>query len=317
MNNPTIVWVHNFNTTNNPSSGVFMFDLYEQCKQSGLDISLYYISPSFNLVKLIKQIIKLRKDLNKFDIIHAQYGSATGFVSTFAKGFKILSLRGSDLFKTPANSMRERLHISVGNFLTRLSILRSNKVVVMSENMKERVLQISSKAEIEVIPDGIDLNVFKPDDNKLTNSTFRVLFSTVAEYNPVKRYHLAKEAFDLFNQKVPNSELVIMTGVSHNNVCEFVNSVDVILLTSTHEGWPNIIKEGLACNVPFVSTNVSDLKSIADKSLKCFVCDSYPNDLADALYKVWSLRDKIEKTRDYVVGLDMNTIASRLMTLYT
>jgi len=314
--NPKIVWVHNFDTSKNPSSGVFMFDLYNQCKQSGMEISLYYISPSFNPVKLLKQIVRLRCDLKSFDIIHAQYGSATGFVSTFARGYKILSLRGSDLFKTPAITLAEKIHISIGNLLTKLAIRRSDKIVVMSDNMKARVKQISSKKQVDVIPDGINLDVFKPSTIKSCNNIFRVLFSSVAEYNPVKRYQLAKAAFDIFNKRVPDSELVIMTGVAHNKVCEFVNSVDVILLTSTHEGWPNIIKEGLACNVPFVSTNVSDLKQIADTSNCCFVCNDNPEELANALYQLWENRFQQNDLRHYIQEFDMNSIVTKIKNLY-
>ena len=311
-----IVWVHNFDTSKNPSSGVFMFDLYNQCKQLGMDVSLYHISPSFNPVKLFRQIVRLRRDLKSFDIIHAQYGSATGFVSTFARGCKILSLRGSDLFKTPAITLAERIHISIGNLLTKLAIRRSDKIVVMSNNMKARVKQISPNKQVDVVPDGINLDVFKPSSVKSYNNTFRVLFSSVAEYNPVKRYNLAKAAFDIFNKKVPDSELVIMTGVAHNKVCEFVNRVDVILLTSTHEGWPNIIKEGLACNIPFVSTNVSDLKQIADDSNCCFVCNDNPQELANYLYQLWENRFQQIDLRHYSQEFDINSIVSKISNLY-
>lgn len=49
----------------------------------------------------------------------------------------------------------------------------------------------------------------------------------------------------------------------------------IVLCTSTHEGWLNSIKEALACNVPVVLTDVSDLHLITDNEKDCRI---YPPD---------------------------------------
>ncbi|MEA5409980.1 glycosyltransferase [Haloarculaceae archaeon H-GB2-1] len=36
----------------------------------------------------------------------------------------------------------------------------------------------------------------------------------------------------------------------------WMNAADVLLLTSKREGFPNTVKEALACNLPVVSTDV-------------------------------------------------------------
>lgn len=311
-----VAWVHNFNREVNPSSGIFMYILHDKCNVKEVDIQLYYVSPSFNPIKFVKQIIDIRRKLKGYDYIHAQYGSATGFLTLFAKGKKILTLRGSDLFKTKVIGLKAKLHITIGNFLTRLSVKFTDNIVVMSDHMKNMVSGINRRAEISVIPDGIDLTKFKEDDLIGRKEPFRVLFSSVAEYNPVKRYQLAKEAFDKFNKRVEESELVIMTGVTHDMVVEFINSVDVVLLTSTHEGWPNIIKECLACNIPFVSTNVSDLEYIANKTKKCFVTGDSSDEISDALLDVWKQKDNKEDLRKYVLDMDIDVIANRIIELY-
>jgi|GEM_PF-7053166 len=310
-----IVWIHNFNREINPSAGIFMFILLDKCNRDGVDIQPYFISPSYNPIRFVKQVIRARQELKEYDYIHAQYGSATGLFTIFLKGKKILSLRGSDLFKTRVVGVKNKIHIVLGNIFTRFSIPRVDRIIVMSENMKALTNNICKRVKIDVIPDGINLEKFKQNRNR-TNKNFRVLFSSVAEYNPVKRYHLAKEAFELFKEKVPESELVIMTGVTHDKVADFINDVDVVLLTSTHEGWPNIIKECMACNVPFVSTDVSDLKTISEKTEKCFVTSDNKVEISEALYKTWQLRNKDEDLRKHILQMDIDLIAEKIVQLY-
>ncbi len=63
-----------------------------------------------------------------------------------------------------------------------------------------------------------------------------------------------------------------------------MNSVDVLILTSVYEGWPNVVKEMLAMDKPFVRTKVSDLEAIASQTNSCFVCEDYPQELSKSLY---------------------------------
>ncbi|BDX39578.1 capsular polysaccharide biosynthesis protein [Tenuifilaceae bacterium CYCD] len=312
-----VAWVHNYDRSLNSASGVFMYQLYAAYQNSNSDIAIDLINIG-SITKpflFIAKIFKYRKLLRGYDIIHAQYGSGTGFfVSLFGKT-RILSLRGSDWYKSPANSLIGKFHIWLGCKLSRWSLTKFDQIIVMSERMKADVLSFASNSKITVIPDGIDLNRFYPQEHVVSDK-FRVLFSTVDKTNPVKRYDLAVSAFSLFHCKYPNSELVLMTGVDHDRVNEFINSVDVILLTSTHEGWPNIIKEGLACNVPFVSTDVSDLCQIANSSDTCFVCEDFPESLFVGLEKVYCNRTRPKELRHFVEFMDLDSISDELIAIY-
>ncbi len=42
---------------------------------------------------------------------------------------------------------------------------------------------------------------------------------------------------------------------------EIYGAADMLLLVSTHEGWPNVLLESMACGTPVV---VSDIPGIAD-----------------------------------------------------
>lgn len=310
-----VAWIHNYNKDINPSSGLFMYQLYDflSARDSRVKVDLIDIGSINNPIVFLIKLIKYHFILKGYDILHAQYGSGTGFFTSFFSNKKILSLRGSDWYYYPSCNIIERFHSWLGCKLSRWSINRFDCIVVMSERMKKEVMERFPSHEVKVITDGINLSKFYPSGAK--GQLFRVLFSSIDRKNRLKRYDLAKKAFALFHGKYPDSELVFMNGVPHDSVNEFINSVHVILLTSTHEGWPNIIKEGLACNVPFVSTNVSDLRDIARQADSCFVCDDNPESLASGLEKVYS-RDQNESIDHLALQFDILVITDKLSGMY-
>jgi len=119
----------------------------------------------------------------------------------------------------------------------------------------------------------------------------------------------------LVNIKLGNTRLRIAQNIPHSEMATFVGACDVILCTSYKEGWPNSIKEALACNVPFVSTDVSDLRDIADKEPSCRICPPKANKLADNICDVL-LKARSYNLRKHVVGMDNQTTSEKLFNIY-
>lgn len=101
--------------------------------------------------------------------------------------------------------------------------------------------------------------------------------------NALKRKGLAEAAIAHARREVPDIVVRFMNGVPHTDVPLHLSAADAVILTSTHEGWPNIIKEALACNVPFVATDISDLAAIARDAASCHVAPDRPDALGKAL----------------------------------
>ena len=184
----------------------------------------------------------------------------------------------------------------------------------MSNAMNREVKQQFPDACVTTMVDPIDLERFKPTSPELPRTDKRILFASVNVDNPIKRFELAKSSVDLLRERIPDSDLVIMTNIPHEKVCEFMNETDVLLLTSTHEGWPNVVKEMLACNKPFVSTKVSDLPELAEATRSCFAVDDNAEDISDALFK--ALHSEPEDLRKFVLDFDMNAFVKQLTQLY-
>ena len=108
--------------------------------------------------------------------------------------------------------------------------------------------------------------------------------------------------------------LVSATDIDNDSMAEVYNAVDICLLTSTHEGWPNCIKEAMSCNVPFVSTDVSDLSLIANKTKTCFISSDNPTDISNKILNIdLSIKENLRSLASF---LDVKFIASQLHELY-
>ncbi|AZQ58484.1 glycosyltransferase [Maribacter sp. MJ134] len=313
MKKKQILWIHNFEKGTGKGGG-WMFNQYNFIKD---DVDLYFLDNLRNPFSFIKHIFRLRKLSKQYKIVHAQYGSAVGFITSLLSSTKIISLKGSDWYSAPNPSLGDKLRIYVGNVMTKFSIRRVDHVIVMSDLMKSQVLEKFPKLKVTTIVDPINLNRFKPSSEigKNVNKTKKILFAAVDIETPVKRFGLAKEAFELLKKRKPDTELVIMSKIPHHEVCAFMNNMDVILLTSVYEGWPNVVKEMLACNKPFVSTKVSDLEKVAQKTVSCFTCDDDAQELAIALEK--SLGAYKENLRQHVVEFNMAQTMKNLKFIYS
>jgi glycosyltransferase involved in cell wall biosynthesis len=177
---------------------------------------------------------------------------------------------------------------------------------------------------VDVIPDGIDLDKFRPMDKASARANLGVaadkpciLFTSVVQNNPVKRKELADAAFEVVKRKYPNVQILIPENVDHSRMPYFVNASDVVLSTSTHEGWPNCIKEALACNVPFVATDVSDLKEVASRNPICKIADADPEKLGAAMIEVLDDATRANHNlRLEVESMELSRCATAIKSVY-
>jgi len=95
-----------------------------------------------------------------------------------------------------------------------------------------------------------------------------------------------------------------------------MNACDALLLTSVHEGSPNVVKEALACELPVVSVNVGDVRTRIEGIDGCVVVDSAsPDALAAALESVLRRNGRIV-ARDKIADLDEARIAAQVIDVY-
>jgi glycosyltransferase involved in cell wall biosynthesis len=317
-----VLWVHNFNPRH-PGSGSFMYTFARGLSCFGLQVELLYIGGLRDPSELFRARSLVQKKSRKYDIVHSQFGSACSLVSSVAECRRVLSLRGSDWHRYRGANFREALHSSVATLFTRHSVPYHDLVISVSDRIAREVVRSFPTKQVEVIPDPIDLKSFRIHSREsVRRRVFRtedkspwVLFTTLDVNNPVKRAHLAVEAVRIASAKVPGLQLKVASGISHDKMPLFVASCNLVLCTSTHEGWPNSVKEALACGLPFVATDVSDLSGVASRHSSCIISPPDAEYLAEMIVK--SLNTPPDQTlRDEVKEMSLDSSCRRLANLY-
>ena len=317
-----VLWTHNFNPEVG-GSGVFMRTFANALADYGVNIELMYLGRLNSPMKLNNARDRVRKLSIDFDIVHSQFGSACAYVSGAAVVHKIVSLRGSDWHLYRGPDFREMWHGVLANLFTRACLPSFDAIITMSNRMTGGVRRSWPDMLVKTLPDPVDTKLFSPMDRSearfqlagTTSTAPWVLFTTLSASNPIKRVHLAREAVSIASTDLEGLELKVANNIPHDLMPLFVASCDLTLCTSTHEGWPNSVKEGLACGLPFVSTDVSDLHLIANRNNGCIICDPDVEMLADAL--VSSLKKgRNPSLRDEVKFMEVDSSCRQLVSFY-
>jgi glycosyltransferase involved in cell wall biosynthesis len=145
-----------------------------------------------------------------------------------------------------------------------------------------------------------------------------VLFYCFAgEDQAVKNLPLAQNAVHILTIDDPGVELFVMSNAERNDVRLIMNASDCLLITSLHEGSPNIVKEAMACNLPVVSVPCGDvnerLKEVSPGGVYGY--DAWT--LADGIRQVLAV-GKRSNGRDEIIrqGLTASTVAKSLNQIY-
>ena len=285
-----IYWIHSFNPKIK-NAGIFMYNSYEKLIGKGYDITLVYVGRQ-NLYDLIKKFFKLFiiTFQNRRVIIHSQYGSFCSLFSILIPSKnKILSLRGSDINKIDLPLGYEKFRNIMSRNISLLSIFFYSKIISISERIS---IDLKKKYNIDsvVLTDSPDPNkIFKINKKEarnylsLDNDKIYVLYSSIDLNNQIKRTDLALSSIRKSQKFNKDIELLTLNGICYSDVNYYINACDFVLLTSLSEGWPNIVKEGLICEKPFISTDVSDLKKISGLEKNCYIVNPNISEISNKI----------------------------------
>ena len=198
-------------------------------------------------------------------------------------------------------------------------------MVVVARHLTGALHGAVSAGKVRVVPSGIDLDRFKPMEplackQKLgwSTRTFHVLFAS-SSGDPVKRPWLARAAVAQMSVNEPDrpAEFHYLSGLPTQEVPLWLNASDALLLTSLHEGSPNIVKESLACGLPVVSVDVGDVAERIEGIEGCHLARAEPVDLATKLRLV---RQRAKRLDPALAGrlheLSIQSVAQKLEQCY-
>lgn len=302
-----------FVSSSNHAGGIspITFRQGESLKQAGVSVS-YFTMRGRGLRGYLASVVPLRRLIrqSKSDVVHAHF-ALSGFVAAIAsKAPVVVSLMGSDL--------QERAWM---NRLIRFFCRKVWQGVVVKS---DRLRQVAGCSRVVVIPNGVDTWVFHPSRRldacrSLGWSDEKVHIVFGADPLRVeKNFSLAERALALMGRT--DVELHLLKGVEPAAVPLWLQAAHVVLLTSTYEGSPNVIKEAMACGRPVVTTDVGDVRQVIGDTPGCFVVENHPSGVAKALEAAVGFALSHPRTagpdRINLLGLDAASVAAKLVKVY-
>ena len=264
---------------------------------------------------------KMRKLLRDVDLIHAHYGYCGWLARSQFRKPIVVSFMGSDVYGDQNGSGRsDWLSSFMAYSHCRWLAPLANSVIVKSRQMADLVAPTPS----HIVANGVDVEAFHPEDSSAARQKLGwkldrryVLFPGNPE-NPRKGFALAREAIETLNAKLVRPvELVALWNVSPDEVANYMNASDAMLMVSIAEGSPNVVKEALACNCPIVAVPVGDVATLLDGVEGCVVCEREAVALANALCETLS-RGERSQGRATIEHrcLDVESVARRVVGIY-
>jgi len=244
----------------------------------------------------------LKETTGEYDLVHANYGLLTPFALAQPTRPVVLTLWGTDL-------MSDRTWLSE---LSRFGARHADAVVLPSRAMASEL-----PYDHTVVPFGIDTEQFRPIPRREARARVGwdpdgqyVLFPYSPE-RPEKDFPRARRIVDQLGADV---ELKQIKDVPHDRMPYYLNASDAVLITSTRESGPMILKEAAACNVPVVSTDVGFARRTLADVHPSVVSDDDP-ELVSGLVDI--LRGQTRSNgREVLDGLGLDTMGERLAEVY-
>lgn len=294
-------------TPENPMLGAFVASQVDSLRSVGLNVDVLFLDVQRSKRELLRGALAIRRRLRNepYDVVHAHFGYTGLPALAQTQCPVVISFCGTDL-----------VHPRIAP-LSRFVARRADACIVKSD----RLAGLLDGTESSVIPNGVDLDLFQGSDRSvarrqldLNDDVAYALFASDPT-RPEKRYELALEAVKAASTPERPIELLVLKGQPQDRVPDYLNAADVLLLTSTHEGSPNAVKEAMACNLPVVSTDVGDVRDVVSGTRNCAVAEATPESLGQSLRSV--LADgRRSDGRDHIAHLSADAIAARVISVY-
>jgi len=229
----------------------------------------------------------------------------------------VITFRGNDLGDDPDISI---LRTRFGQMLSQISCLRASRIICVSRRLRDLLWWHQSRSV--VIPTGVDLNLFRPQEKDEArallgwqNGAWIVIFDEGGA--PLRKGSaFLKSAIRFAEQAIGPIRLVILDrSVPPELVPQYLNASDCLALASLFEGSPNIVKEALACNLPVVATDVGDVSERLKGVSPSRVVKRDVVEFANALAEV--LRDgRRSNGRDQAEVYSLPRVAEAIRSVY-
>ncbi|HET9233932.1 MAG TPA: glycosyltransferase [Candidatus Eisenbacteria bacterium] len=312
-----------FPTPDKPVFGIFVARQIEAIRKLGHQVDVEFIRAERSLKPYALGIgrVRARARSGAFDLVHAHYG-LTGFVAAFQPLPLVVSFCGDDLLGTPDGRGGNTLKSRIGMRLSALAARRADGIICKSEGLRAALPRHRDRERARVIGNGVDTGRFSPGDRDQARARLGVsrderlvLYPHDRTQWAVKRFDLARAAIENLGTRRPGVRLWEVSGVSPDAMPDYYRAADCLLLTSDHEGSPNVVKEALCSDLPVVSVDAGDVKRWMSLVPGCVMVERDASAIGEGLAQVLSGPGRVDGGPVRRV-LSSEVVAGEIVALY-
>jgi N-acetyl-alpha-D-glucosaminyl L-malate synthase BshA len=232
-------------------------------------LHVHYAIPHATSAYLAKEMMRKNRDLKIFTTLHGTDITLVGLEPSFLP-------------------------------LVKFSIERSDGVTAVSRFLKEKTLtNYSCETEIQVIPNFVDTDLFKPHDNGEFRNAIaphgEKLLVHTSNFRTVKRVPDTIRVFEKVQKEIPSKLILVGDGPDRSEcerICrqlelcdkvkflgkqdglvEILSSSDLFLIPSQSESFGLAALEGMACGLPVISSSVGGLPELVKHNETGFIAE--------------------------------------------
>lgn len=285
--------------------------LHQKAKEAGLPVFPLKISGEADVWSILRLYLAMKRRKCRLVNFHDAHSTAVGSAA-------------ASMAKVPLRVISRRVDFPLKkNVLSRRKYTKDvDAIIAVSEGVKNVLVEGGvDKKLIRVIPDGID---FAPYEDKTSKDYLRkelsfapddFLVGIVAQLSSDKghkyliqsskelREHSPKIKIIIVGEgplrmelnkqvkEIQGEDMVFFMGF-REDIPQILNSLDVFVLSSEHEGLGSILMDAMACSLPIVATRVGGIPELIDhQRTGLLVPPQRPKSLAKAILKIFEDRE--------------------------
>jgi glycosyltransferase involved in cell wall biosynthesis len=232
------------------------------------------IAPGPLFVATLGHIRRMRAE---FDLIDAHYfypdGVAAAMLGRALRKPVVITARGTDVNLFPRYALPRRM--------IRFASRNAAAIIAVSAALRDALVALDIPRErVSVLRNGVDLAMFRPGDRQTARARLgvsgRMLLSvgylierkghdlTIAALPSLDGFSLMivgegperQRLMKLASSLGVSERVKFLGSVPHEKLRDLYLCADALVLSSSREGWPNVLLEAMACGTPVVASAI-------------------------------------------------------------